>query len=116
MPPAGLVSVLHKLGSSLFSEHRSSSIADGAMALRYRTTQNEPIGVLPTREGVDILAWRELPGNAAIWAKLDSVRHRLKRKACYCSVLDECWTSDLAATAQPHHVDQCEPIADGYSG
>jgi hypothetical protein len=79
-------------------------------------TQNEPIGVLPARDGVDVLAWRELPGNAATWAKLDGVRHRLKTEACYCSVLDECWSSDLTATAQPHRVDQCEAIADGYTG
>jgi hypothetical protein len=79
-------------------------------------TQNEPIGVLPAREGVDMLAWRELPGNAATWTRLDGIRHHLKTEACYCSVLDECWRSDLTATAQPHHVERCEPISDGYTG
>lgn len=79
-------------------------------------TQNQPIGVLPARDGVTVLAWRELPGNAATWDRLDSARHRLKMRACYCSVLDECWTSDLTATAQPRHIDQCEPVTDGYSG
>lgn len=79
-------------------------------------TQNEPTGVLPAREGIEMLAWRELPGNTAAWAALDGARHRLKAEACYCSVLDDCWTSDLTATARPHHVDECEPIPDGYSG
>ena len=79
-------------------------------------TQNAPVGVLPARDGVDLLAWREVPGNAAVWAGLDSARHRLKTDVCYCSVLDDCWTSDLAATSQPQPVDQCGPIADAYVG
>ncbi len=79
-------------------------------------TQNPPVGVLPARDGIAILAWRELPGNAPIWAKLDAARHRLKTEACYCSVLDECWISDLTATAQPHPVDECVPVSDGYAG
>ena len=78
--------------------------------------QNPPVGVLPARDGVDILGWREMPGNAVTLAKLDSARHRLKLMACYCSVLDECWTSDLAATATPRHVERCEPVTDGYAG
>lgn len=79
-------------------------------------TKNQPVGVLPAREGVDILAWRELPRNAATWAKLDTARHRLKMEACYCSVLDECWTSDLTPTAQPHHVEQCDLASKSYTG
>ena len=79
-------------------------------------TQNAPVGVLPARDGIDIMAWRELAGNAAIWARLDDARHRIKMEACYCSVLDDCWTSDLTPTAQPAHVDVCNPITDGYAG
>ena len=79
-------------------------------------TQNEPVGVIPARDGVDVLGWRERPGNEAIWSKLNIARHRLRFAACYCSVLDECWTSDLTATAHPHRVDQCPADPDSYSG
>jgi hypothetical protein len=77
-------------------------------------SQNPAIGVLPARDGVELLAWRARPGNGAIMARLDGVRHRLRAQACYCSVLDECWTSDLTATAEPRKVGRCDPIADGY--
>lgn len=77
-------------------------------------SQNSPIGVLPARETVDILAWRALPKSKTVLSKLDGVRHKLRAEACYCSVLDECWISDLSATAEPRKVDKCEPIHDGY--
>ena len=79
-------------------------------------TQNEPIGVLPARDGVDVLGWRELPGNRAIWDNLNAARHRLRFEACFCSVLDECWRSDLIATTHPRSVAFCPAIPDGYAG
>ncbi len=79
-------------------------------------SQNEAIGVLPARDGVDLLAWRERPGGEAVWAKLNTARHRLRFEACYCSVLDECWISDLTPTARPQRVGQCPADSDGYSG
>ena len=79
-------------------------------------SQNSPVGVLPAREGVDVLAWRERSGNGAIWSKLESAGYRLRTEACYCSVLADCWISDLIATAEPRHVSQCPSVSDGYSG
>jgi len=79
-------------------------------------SENPPIGVLPARDRVEMLTWRARPGHEAIIAKLDGVRHRLRAEACYCSVLDDCWISDLTATADPRHVDRCQPISDGYAG
>ena len=77
-------------------------------------SQNPAVGVLPAREGVEILAWRARPGNAAVMTRLDGIRHRLRTKACYCSVLDECWISDLTAVSEPSRVDRCPSIPDGY--
>jgi len=37
--------------------------------------------------------------NAAIWHRLDSARLQLKMRACYCSVFDECWETDLVQTS-----------------
>ena len=79
-------------------------------------SQNEVVGVLPAREGVTFLAWRETPTNRATWDRLDAARRRLAFEACYCSVLDECWLSDLTPTARPKRTGQCEPASDGYTG
>ena len=79
-------------------------------------SQNEVVGVLPAREGVTFLAWRETPTNRVIWDRLNEARRRLAFEACYCSVLDECWVSNLTPTARPKRVGQCEPASDGYAG
>ena len=79
-------------------------------------TQNEPVGVIPARDGVDVFGWRERPGNQAVWDRLNMARHRLRLQACYCSVLDECWTSDLTPTAHPRRIGQCPAEPDGYVG
>ena len=97
--------------------NRCCGVPDGTADEQVRlglVSQNPPVGILPAREAVEMLTWRSRPGHEAIQSKLDSVRHRLKTEACYCSVLDECWISDLTATAEPRKVDQCQPIMDGY--
>ena len=37
--------------------------------------------------------------NAGIWHRLDIARLQLKMRACYCSVFDECWQTDLEQTS-----------------
>ena len=37
--------------------------------------------------------------NADIWHRLNVARLQLKMRACYCSVFDECWETDLAETS-----------------
>jgi hypothetical protein len=37
--------------------------------------------------------------NAAIWHRLDVARMQIKMRACYCSVFDECWETDLRQTS-----------------
>jgi hypothetical protein len=37
--------------------------------------------------------------NADIWHRLDVARLQLKMRACYCSVFDECWQTDLEHTS-----------------
>ena len=78
-------------------------------------TRNDVVGVLPARGGVTFLAWREGGPQPAIWDRLDAARRRLTFKACYCSVLDDCWTSDLTPTAKPQSVAQCEASPDDYA-
>jgi hypothetical protein len=37
--------------------------------------------------------------NADIWHRLNIARVQLKMRACYCSVFDECWETDLEQTS-----------------
>ena len=80
------------------------------------TTENPVTGVLPARDGITFLAWRELPGNAALLEAVNRMRARLAFSACYCSVLDECWRSDLSPTGSPDRIRRCEPSSDDYTG
>lgn len=41
-----------------------------------------------------------------VWRKLDIARRELKFHACYCSVFDECWTSNLV-DLEPKRVAVC---------
>jgi hypothetical protein len=36
--------------------------------------------------------------NAPVWHRLDVARLQVRMRACYCSVFDECWESDLVHT------------------
>ena len=76
-------------------------------------SQNPMVGVLPARSSVTFLGWRQMPQNREVFDRLDRARHRLTFRACYCSVLDECWTTDLKSTSTPTPVSQC-PIGNGY--
>ena len=53
-------------------------------------------------------------GQEALWDKLNTARFELRFRACYCSVFDECWVSDLA-TVSPQHVEQCAVNADTFT-
>ena len=44
--------------------------------------------------------------NADAWRKLDAARFKLRFDACYCSVLGDCWQSDLSTLDQTR-VNQC---------
>lgn len=50
--------------------------------------------------------------NASIWKRLDQARFKFTYDACYCSVLGECWRSDLQG-GEPKHVKSC-PAGDGF--
>ncbi|HEY3815021.1 MAG TPA: hypothetical protein VGL66_17520 [Caulobacteraceae bacterium] len=52
------------------------------------------------------------PAADAVWRKMDQARFKLKFDACYCSVLGECWRSDLRSL-EPTPVKVC-PKDRGY--
>lgn len=44
--------------------------------------------------------------DAAVWHRFDAARFKLRFRACYCSVFDECWVGDLVGLA-PKPVRAC---------
>jgi len=62
------------------------------------------IGQIPSRvlRAGDVESFLSLKlgeANADIWNRLDIARLQLKMRACYCSVFDECWETDLEQTS-----------------
>ena len=53
-------------------------------------------------------------GQEALWDKLNTTRFELRFRACYCSVFDECWVSDLA-TVSPQRVEHCAVSPDTFT-
>jgi hypothetical protein len=54
------------------------------------------------------------PGNAQSWRKLDAARFKMAFDTCYCSVLGDCWQSDLKSLEQTK-VGQCPITRDTKS-
>lgn len=63
--------------------------------------------ILPARESVEFISLRPEAG-VALSLALDKARADLSARACYCSVLDECWLTDFD-TARPKKVEKCDP-------
>jgi hypothetical protein len=55
--------------------------------------------VIRAGEAETFLSLEPKDANADIWQRLDFVRLQLKMRACYCSVFDECWETDLEQTS-----------------
>ena len=56
--------------------------------------------VMRASDSVVLLHLPKTDANAALWKKLDDARFRVEFRVCYCSVFDECWTSDLRSRKQ----------------
>ena len=71
------------------SEARSLDLVIGQIASR----------VMPAGHAEAFLSLKLKDANADIWHRLDIARLQLKMRACYCSVFDECWETDLEQTS-----------------
>ena len=72
---------------------------------------------LPTvlRAGTDtLILGTKRQGNEAFWDKLNDARFHFRFRACYCSVFDECWVSDLL-TVSPQPIEQCPLSPDSFT-
>ena len=54
--------------------------------------------VLRAGDAQTFLSLERTDANAEIWNRLDTARIKIRMRACYCSVFDECWESDLVET------------------
>lgn len=53
-------------------------------------------------------------GQEELWDKLNTLRFELSFRACYCSVFDECWVSNLS-TVSPQPVEHCAVSPDTFT-
>jgi len=62
--------------------------------------------VLPARENISFIRMPKTTVAADIWDVLNKERFNISVRACYCSVFDECWISNLQ-TMRPTVVKAC---------
>jgi hypothetical protein len=73
---------------------------------------NLPMVLRPGTDTLIVGIKRE--GFEALWDKLNRERFRMRFRACYCSVFEECWMSDLV-TVSPQSVAECKKSPDSFS-
>ena len=69
--------------------------------------ESTAVGVVAPRESIDLVRIARTSENSAMWDRLERARLQLTMSACYCSVLDACWTTDLKPTSDPKPVKEC---------
>jgi hypothetical protein len=70
--------------------------------------------ILAAREENVFLKLRRTPRNAAVWDRLNTERMRVRAQICYCSVFDECWTTERPRE-KATRVDHCPENWTSYS-
>ena len=63
-------------------------------------------GVMEAHQQSNFLVLPLTAKTAPVWARLNTARFQITTRACYCSVFDECWISDLR-TLRPHKAKSC---------
>ena len=85
-----------------------SSIANDFMAASEK-------GVMEAHQQSNFLVLPLTPRTAAVWDRLNTARFQVQTRACYCSVFDECWVSDLR-TLDADDVKSCPAPAVPFGG
>jgi hypothetical protein len=71
------------------------------------------IGVLRARETVTMLKLQRTSSNVDLWQRFSAARGALTFQGCYCSIVGDCWTSDLH-TLDPTPVKSCHRDPSDY--
>ena len=93
--PARVRSVQVEYGGQIQPDARS--LLDAccrAAGMPASTITSAPERVLTATELVTFFRFDEADADPDIWARLNSERHKVRVKACYCSVLGDCWMYD----------------------
>lgn len=69
---------------------------------------------MPARERLPFIGMANPTDDTGLLDAFDRAVPRLRFAVCYCSMLNRCWTTDLANTSAPAPVRQCRPTADEY--
>lgn len=72
-------------------------------------------GVLEAHQTENFLVLPLTARTAKVWGRLNAARFQLQTRACYCSVFDECWTSDLR-TLDSADVKACPALKVPFGG
>jgi hypothetical protein len=73
------------------------------------TWESRPTGLYRPGQNIPIVVLDRTPTNAKIWDALARARLHLSFEACYCSVLNDCWKSDLDPLHDPEPANRCKP-------
>lgn len=76
-------------------------------------TGGRPKGVISPEENRTLISLTRLPDNPQLWERLVAARLDLTFEACYCSIVGECWKSDLR-TLEQTSVAECKAGPDDY--
>lgn len=74
-------------------------------------TGNPPPTILLPRDELLFFSALENDQNKAAWARLDKARLHISGEACYCSLLNECFTTDFTEDPVPTNI--CKPARSG---
>jgi hypothetical protein len=75
--------------------------------------ESRPIGVIRARDQVVLFKFFRNPANIAMLDGIAAARDVVKFRACYCSIVGECWVSDLRSL-DPQPVEACKASPDDY--
>ena len=70
---------------------------------------SDPQRVITAGEEITFMRYDQATANPALWDLLNQRRRDFRVVACYCSVLDDCWTYD-SALVEPTPIKQCPAI------
>ena len=85
---------------------------NGETAWLNLTTTRIGQSVMPAGQESLMLRLPRSEENAEVWERLNRERFKVRFDACYCSLLGECWRSDLTGL-EPRKVETC-PASGGY--
>ena len=77
----------------------------GARALRFSTSPSTGIAVRPG-ETIEFVSLPRTPATETVWQTFNRERWKLKVRACYCSIFNDCWVTE-GMQGLPKAVNKC---------